>query len=549
MASIGSSSDNINYTPSEGQNTTLPLVLMVTLFFVFGIITVLNDILIPHFKDTFHLSWVQAMLINFCFFGAYFIMGIPSSWLINKLGYKKAIVFGLCVVSAGCMFFFPASKFLSYELFLFSLFFIASGITLLQVAANAYVTVLGAPEKASSRISLCGGLNSSATIIGPLIGAAMILNQFAFDKVALKEQNAQAIEIKTKALNESLTLVLGKPFLDSIHQANKLSIVKEKEGLSDDAKEEFQLFNKVALTRHNAKLTLDAAQYAVNQNIGDKSLIQNQYTVLKEAFEDCDLNTNEAKAGAVGLPYICLSIFVFIIAMVFYNVKLPEIITTIKEKTLNQYSAWSFRHLKLGVLAIFIYVGAEVVVGSLMISYIGLDNILGLPEKEAAKYVSLYWGSAAVARFIGFVILQRVSSAKALVFTSLLATALVANAVFTDGLWSLSSLIALGLCHSVMWPIIFSLSLDGLGKYKTEGSGLLIMGVVGGAIIPMLQGVLIDTPVFGYVVGLQNSFIITFFCYVYLVYYALSGYKNVNKAMTLEANEENASHEKIPELV
>ncbi|MEY3418174.1 MAG: hypothetical protein RL060_2286, partial [Bacteroidota bacterium] len=527
MASIGSSSDNINYTPSEGQNTTLPLVLMVTLFFVFGIITVLNDILIPHFKDTFHLSWVQAMLINFCFFGAYFIMGIPSSWLINKLGYKKAIVFGLCVVSAGCMFFFPASKFLSYELFLFSLFFIASGITLLQVAANAYVTVLGAPEKASSRISLCGGLNSSATIIGPLIGAAMILNQFAFDKVALKEQNAQAIEIKTKALNESLTLVLGKPFLDSIHQANKLSIVKEKEGLSDDAKEEFQLFNKVALTRHNAKLTLDAAQYAVNQNIGDKSLIQNQYTVLKEAFEDCDLNTNEAKAGAVGLPYICLSIFVFIIAMVFYNVKLPEIITTIKEKTVNQYSAWSFRHLKLGVLAIFIYVGAEVVVGSLMISYIGLDNILGLPEKEAAKYVSLYWGSAAVARFIGFVILQKVSSAKALVFTSVLAAALVANAVFTDGLWSLSSLIALGLCHSVMWPIIFSLSLDGLGKYKTEGSGLLIMGVVGGAIIPMLQGVLIDTPVFGYVVGLQNSFVITFFCYVYLVYYALSGYKNV----------------------
>lgn len=539
MASIGSTNENLNYKNTEGQNTTLPLVLMVTLFFVFGIITVLNDILIPHFKDTFHLNWVKAMLINFCFFGAYFIMGIPSSWLINKLGYKKAIVFGLCVVSAGCMFFLPASKFLSYELFLFSLFFIASGITLLQVAANAYVTVLGAPEKASSRISLCGGLNSSATIIGPLIGAALILNQFAFDKVELSEQNTQAIEIKTQNLNNSLKLVLGIQFVDSIQNVEKLSHVKNTEILTGKDKEENDLFHKVATARNNAKIALEGGKYAINHQLGEKEMIHDKYLELKEAYEECDVNTNKAKAGAVGLPYVCLSIFVLIIAFVFYKVKLPEIITTTSEKVVNKYSAWSFRHLKLGVLAIFIYVGAEVVVGSLMISYIGLDNILGLPEKDAAKYVSLYWGSAAVARFLGFVVLQKVSSSKALVFTSLLAAGLVANSILTDGLLSLSTLIALGLCHSVMWPIIFSLSLDGLGKYKTEGSGLLIMGVVGGAIIPMIQGVLIDTPVFGYTVGLQNSFAITFLCYVYLVYYALIGYKNVNQEISLEANESN----------
>jgi FHS family L-fucose permease-like MFS transporter len=539
MASIGSSNENLNYNNTEGQSTTLPLVLMVTLFFVFGIITVLNDILIPHFKDTFHLNWVKAMLINFCFFGAYFIMGIPSSWLINKLGYKKAIVFGLCVVSAGCMFFLPASKFLSYELFLFSLFFIASGITLLQVAANAYVTVLGAPEKASSRISLCGGLNSSATIIGPLIGAALILNQFAFDKVELSEQNTQAIEIKTQNLNNSLKLVLGNQFVDSIQNIEKSSHVKNTEILTGKDKEENDLFHKVATARNNAKIALEGGKYAINHQLGEREMIHDKYLELKEAYEECDVNTNKAKAGAVGLPYVCLSIFVLIIAFVFYKVKLPEIITTTSEKVVNKYSAWSFRHLKLGVLAIFIYVGAEVVVGSLMISYIGLDNILGLPEKDAAKYVSLYWGSAAVARFLGFVVLQKVSSSKALVFTSLLAAGLVANAILTDGLLSLSTLIALGLCHSVMWPIIFSLSLDGLGKYKTEGSGLLIMGVVGGAIIPMIQGVLIDTPVFGYTVGLQNSFAITFLCYVYLVYYALIGYKNVNQEISLEANESN----------
>ncbi len=478
----------------EETNYTVPLVLMVTLFFVFGIITVLNDILIPHFKNTFQLSYTKAMLINGCFFGAYFIMGIPSSKIIDRIGYKKAIVTGLCIVGIGCLSFYPASKFISYYLFLSSLFVIASGITLLQVAANAYVTVLGPPEKASSRISLCGGLNSTATVIGPLIGAALILNQGLFSQVentAVKEYN---ITEKTNMLIAADT---------TLTPARIEAMVAKVQNSNPEISEELI----------KAEAVLESTVTYTKENEVYKAALSNAVSIVRQQI-------NTAKADAVPLPYFMLAILVFLVAFIFSRVNLPSIVTSQSKDNPNKSGALAFRHLRLGILAIFLYVGAEVVVGSLLINYIGMKNILGLEEKKAAVYVTLYWGAAALARFIGFAVLQKVKPAYSLVCTSVAAMLLITNSMLTEGWWSLGTMIALGLCHSVMWPIIFSLALDGLGTYKTQASGFLIMGVVGGAVIPMIQGALADTSV-----GLQHSFLVTFACYAFLVYYGAKGYQ------------------------
>ncbi len=404
-------------TSSPTSSTTLsasyllPMALMVTLYFSIGFITALNDILVPHFKDLFHLTNTLALLVQFCFFGAYFVMSVPSGWVIGKIGYKTGIVTALCTMAAGLLIFQPASVLISYPLFLFGLFVVGSGLTLLQVAINPYVSVLGKPETAASRLNLCGFLNSGATTLAPKLGAMFIF---------------------------------------------------------------------VAAGATTAQL-----------------------------------------AHSVRAPYFILAGFTLLLAVVTRFVPLPELIPTEKTDAVaaGSGSAWDFTHLRLGAIGIFVYVGAEVATGSIMINYLGQPSMGSLSHAVAANYVALYWFGAMIGRLIGTFALIWFRAERALALVAGLAALLVAETILGHGQVALFALVAIGLLNSIMWPCIFPLSVKGLGKFTTQGSGILITMVVGGAIIPELQALLADK--FGY----QHSFLIVLACYAYILYFAVSGYK------------------------
>jgi FHS family L-fucose permease-like MFS transporter len=387
------------------------MALMVTLYFSIGFITALNDILVPHFKDLFHLTNTLALLVQFCFFGAYFVMSVPSGWVIGKIGYKTGIVTALCTMAAGLLIFQPASVLISYPLFLFGLFVVGSGLTLLQVAINPYVSVLGKPETAASRLNLCGFLNSGATTLAPKLGAMFIF---------------------------------------------------------------------VAAGATTAQL-----------------------------------------AHSVRAPYFILAGFTLLLAVVTRFVPLPELIPTEKTDAVaaGSGSAWDFTHLRLGAIGIFVYVGAEVATGSIMINYLGQPSMGSLSHAVAANYVALYWFGAMIGRLIGTFALIWFRAERALALVAGLAALLVAETILGHGQVALFALVAIGLLNSIMWPCIFPLSVKGLGKFTTQGSGILITMVVGGAIIPELQALLADK--FGY----QHSFLIVLACYAYILYFAVSGYK------------------------
>jgi FHS family L-fucose permease-like MFS transporter len=414
----GIAGDGTSGVAGTGRRSyTVPLTLMVSLYFGIGFITALNDILVPHFKDLFHLTNVGALLVQFCFFGAYFVMSLPSGWIIDRIGYKSGIVVALALMGIGLLLFLPASIIIFYPLFLFALFVVGSGLALLQVAINPYIGALGPPETAASRLNLAGGFNSLATTIAPRAGAAFIF------------------------------IAAGASMTELAH--------------------------------------------------------------------------------SVRLPYLILAGCAFAMSFITAFVHLPEVIEKREENDVLGGSAWKFRHLRLGALAIFFYVGAEVAIGSLMIAYFGQPSMGGLSHQAAARYVSLYWGGAMVGRFIGFVALRRVRAQRALAFVSLIAFLLVGITITMHGHVAMWAIVACGLFNSVMWPCIFPLSVDGLGKYTSQGSGILITMVVGGAVIPEIQGFLADS--FGY----QRSFVIILICYAYILYFALSGHRNVQASATV----------------
>ncbi len=397
--------------PSGGY--TVPMALMVTLYFSIGFITALNDILVSHFKTLFSLTNALAMLVQFCFFGAYFVMSLPSGWIIRRIGYKAGIVTALSTMGCGLLLFVPASLLISYGLFLFALFVVGSGLALLQVAINPYVGALGSPETAASRLNLCGFLNSGATTLAPKLGAIFIF-------VAAGATAAQ-------------------------------------------------------------------------------------------------------RAASVRMPYLVVAAFTFLIALGTLFVPLPEIIPTTDRSTsagkADQGSAWQFLHLRLGAIAIFTYVGAEVAIGSIMISFLGQPSMGSIPPKVAAGYVSLYWGGAMIGRLIGTFALLKVPTEKALAAVASVAFVLVAVTILGHGPMAMWTIVACGLFNSVMWPCIFPLSVRGLGKYTSQGSGILITMVVGGAVIPLLQGFLADR------LGYQHSFFVVLFCYAYIIFFALRGHR------------------------
>lgn len=384
---------------APGADHTGAMVIVTLLFFMWGLITSLNDVLIPHLKAIYTLSYVQAMLVQFCFFGAYFIVSLPAGALIRRIGYQRGAVAGLLIAASGCGLFYPASSG-GYGLFLLAFFVLASGITVLQVAANPYVTVLGPARTASSRLTLTQAFNSLGTTIGPAAGGFLIL------------------------------AAVG----------------------------------------------------------------------------------TTADASSVRGPYLALAGALVLLAWLFRAARLPVITADDGvEAAQDGGSAWSHRHLVLGAIGIFLYVGAEVSIGSFLVNFFGEPQIAGLAHAEAAHYVSLYWGAAMIGRFIGFVVMRTVSPGKALAFNALLAIALVLAAVLGQGRVAMWAILAVGLCNSIMFPTIFSMALHRLGRHTGQGSGILCMAIVGGAVVPFAQGALADA------VGVQASFLLPAACYAFIL--------------------------------
>lgn len=402
----------------SSENYTLPLVILTSLFFVWGFLTSLNDILIPHLKSVFSLNYTQAMLVQFCFFGAYFIVSIPAGRLVKKIGYQKGIVTGLFIASIGCFAFYPASATPSYPLFLTALFVLAAGITILQVSANPYVAALGKAETASGRLTMTQAFNSLGTTVAPLFGAMLILGA-----------TATGLEQLTPA----------------------------------------------------------------------------------------ELSIQEAKS--VQLPYIGIALSLMLLAIIFSKLNLPTIQNHQASTTQNQAapSIWSQRTLILGAIGIFLYVGAEVSVGSFLINFFGEAHIAGLTEAEAAGFITYFWGGAMVGRFIGALLMQRIKASVILSFNAIAAAILLLIAIVFEGHIAMYAILLVGLFNSIMFPTIFSLALTGLGNRTSEGSGLLCLAIVGGAVIPLFQGIIAD------LISIQISFVLPVICYVYIFYYGYKG--------------------------
>lgn len=398
------------------QNHTPALVVLTTLFFMMGFITCMNDILIPHLKDIFDLTYVQAMLIQFCFFTAYAIMSIPMGYLVGKIGYKNGVISGFVLTAIGCLLFYPAAGSHSYATFLGALFILASGVTLLQVAGNPYVTLLSKTGKESATLTLVQAFNSLGTTIAPQIGAFLIL--------------ADATQTVSKA----------------------------------------------------------------------------------------------EQISSVQIPYLGLAGLLIILAVFVKMIRLPDANKIAEEESEHnhdgKHSVWQYRHLVFGAAGIFCYVGAEVSIGSLLVSVLGY--LKGLDHASAAKYLSFYWGGAMVGRFLGSAIMAKIAPNRYLAFNAtaavvLLGVAMLAGKASADiAMWAL---LAIGFFNSIMFPTIFSLATKGLGRFTSSASGVLCTAIVGGAIVPVVQGWAADT------YGLMISFVVSAICYVYIVFFAIKGYK------------------------
>ena len=493
--SVGSSA-----TTSETSGSyTGPLAIVTSLFFMWGFLTCLNDILVPHLKSIFDLSYARVMLIQFAFFGAYFIFSIPSAKIIDWIGYQRSMVLGLLMMGLGAFLFVPAASVPSYPLFLGALIVLAAGITCLQVAANPYVTVLGRPETASSRLNLTQAFNSLGTFLAPFFGGLLILSA------------------APKAMDEI-------------------------RAMAPDALQAYRLH----------------------------------------------------EAATVKTPYVGLGIALVLLAIAIGSFKLPKIEHAqhkVGEKVND--SIWNHPNLILGAIAIFVYVGAEVSIGSFLVNYFSQPEIGRLTEKVAASFVSFYWGGAMLGRFIGsnflggakakymwivlalsvalillsfpignqipagyqpgvpnlmwlawllfegrplFVLVAIAAAVIAAVATlnggkatantglllgicALSTSALVAISMLSAGHVAMWTIILVGFFNSIMFPSIFTLGVAELGPLTGDGSGIMIMAIVGGAIIPLAQGWIADK------IGIHHAFFLPVICYLYILFFAVSGSK------------------------
>jgi FHS family L-fucose permease-like MFS transporter len=418
-------------TGSTPSNYKAALTMVTTLFFMWGFLTCLNDILVPHLKPIFDLSYAKIMFIQFAFFSAYFVFSVPLGRVVEWIGYKWTMVGGLFTMGFGALLFIPAASVPSYPLFLFALIVLAAGITALQVSANPYVAVLGPPKTASSRLNLAQAFNSLGTTIAPFLGGLFILSAAPKSMDEIRQMPAQALEA-----------------------------------------------------------------YRLQQ------------------------------ASSIKLPYLALGLIAIALGVaiaVFRLPPIPEAERHARGKS-SHTSLWKYRQLLLGAVAIFVYVGAEVSIGSFLVNYFSQPDIGNISEKVAAGFVSLYWLGAMVGRFIGSAILQKVRTGTVLGTAAIVASLLVCTSMLNSGHVAMASIILVGLFNSIMFPSIFTLGIAELGPLTGEGSGILIMSIVGGAIIPVVVGALADR------IGIHHAFFIPAICYLYIVYYGFKGSRPVRIA-------------------
>ncbi|UWX62583.1 sugar MFS transporter [Chryseobacterium oranimense] len=449
----------INKEVTQSRNYTVPLITITLLFFMWGFITCMNDILIPYLKQLFKLTFFESMLVQFCFFGAYFIgsliyflISISKGDPINKAGYKKGIIFGIFLAAFGCVLFYPAATFSYYPLFLGALFILGLGFTVLQITANAYVSLLGSEESASSRLNMTQAFNAFGTTIAPVLGGHLIFEFFS----------------------------------------------------SPDG---------------------------------------------------------SFSAVATRIPYLIFAGILLLVALLISRVKLPSFQTQ-EEEIVKGWGALQFSHLKFGVFAMFCYVGGEVAVGSFIISFLEQPQIMGFNEIISKNYLSLYWGGAMIGRFLGaislnqslsqgkkaiymlgaaaavflvifsivdlsfaqisffiaFIVLNfiaffigKAAPARTLSIFAAVNVALLISAMVNHGELAMYSILGIGIFNSIMFSNIYTLAISGLGKYTSQGSSLVVMAILGGAIVPIFQGYLADQ------VGVQHSFVIPVFCYLVIL--------------------------------
>ena len=457
-------------------NYRKPFLTITFLFFMWGFITVMNDVLIPHLKEVFELTYFQAALIQFAFFGAffivslfYFIISVSKGDPISKIGYKNGIIIGLLLCGLGCCLFYPATIFQRYGVFLSALFVLASGVTILQIAANPYAAILGKQETASSRLNLAQGFNSFGATLAPLVGAILLYKVFS-----------------------------------------------------------------------NGEITVDSLK----------------------------------------IPYLIYGGLFFLLAVIIRFINLPSFKNT--EQLEKGLYVLKFRHVVLGMIAIFVYVGGEVTIGSFLINFFKLESIAGMDESQSGVFLSYYWGGAMIGRFLGsiamgsmtdkvrkyalmaglsiisFLVIYFITGvqnndgefslelipfaqiqffifflvinymafliggskpSRVLTLFASIVIVLLAVMIMTNGTTAFWSAIAIGAFNSILWSNIFTLAIKDLGKYTSQASSLLVMMIVGGAIVPIIQGAVADQ------IGIQLSFVVPVFCYAYLIFYGLKGYQ------------------------
>jgi FHS family L-fucose permease-like MFS transporter len=435
---------------NQQKSYTSSFILLTVLFFLWGFITVLVDSLIPRLRELFTLTYFQAGLVQFAFFGAYFLLSIPASYILSKIGYKKGIILGLLTMATGCLLFYPAASYRVFGIFMLAYFILAGGMTILQVAANPFVAVLGSEAGASSRLNLSQAFNSLGTAIAPAVGALFILSD----------------TIKTK---------------------------DEIAALSETAKETYLA----------------------------------------------------SEASAVQTPFLGLALFIGLIALIFLFAKLPTLMSETSTGTYSQ--ALKNKNLMFGVLGIFFYVGAEVAIGSYLVNYfLDMNLVIVIKENGLMKsiaegilnsgitdsdnkaivgvFVTFYWSGAMIGRFVGSYLTKIMKPGKVLGIFATCAILLILISISTTGLISMWSILAVGLFNSIMFPTIFTISIDGLGELKPKASGLLCTAIVGGAIIPPVYGFFTD------LVGFKTALVFIIACYAYILFF---GYRNFKTKITV----------------
>jgi len=427
MATVSKPGGGLSSISTRSTNMSA-MAMVTTLFFMWGFCTVLNDVLIPHLQAIFSLSYLQASLIQLAFFSSYFLFAQPAGKLVEWVGYQRSMVIGLLTMVVGALMFIPAAKLVAYPLFLGAQVVLAAGVTILQVAANPYVTILGPPETASSRLNLTQAFNTLGDTVAPYFGSVLILGGAA---AALK---------------------------NAAHANGSAAVLTQAE-----------------------------------------------------------------QAASVKLPYLVLAGTLFVLAVVIALFRFPrmELTQDFRPGALTDAtdSIWDHPHLYLGAIAIFIYVGAEVSIGSFLVKYLADPKIAGLTLENGAKLVALYWGSMMVGRFIGAGLMQKLSAPNLLVIAGFGAATLVLCSLVGTGHFAEWTILTVGLFNSIMFPTIFSLGVAELGPLTGRGAGLLVQGIVGGALIPVLMGYCADR------FGIHRSLALPLVCYAFIIYYGWRGHR------------------------